>query len=126
MTATKTATNQMASLTVRYALAPFGAAAVGVVASTDATINIPLPKPTILMPASRIITVTGAKEAGDNWGAPQLQVEEWHDPLVLTDGTIRDNIRSYDRPLGSDIRIKTTVTGATAPTYAYSAVVMFQ
>jgi hypothetical protein len=118
--------NHTASLTVRYAWAPFGAAAVGVVAATDATMNIPLPKHTILAAGYRFITVTGALEAGDNWGAPQLTVEEWHDPLVLTDGTIRDNVRSYSRPLGSQVRIKTAVTGATDPTYAYSATVLFR
>lgn len=119
-------TNHTASLTVRYVWSPLGAPAVGVVAATDATINIPLPKPTILSAANRFITVTGALEAGDNWGAPQLSVEEWHDPLVLTDGTIRDNVRSYGRPLGSQVRIKTAVTGASAGTYAYSATVFFK
>ena len=119
-------TNHTASLTVRYAWSPFGAAAVGVVAATDATINIPFPKPTILTAGHRFVTTIGAKQAGDNWGAPQLFVEEWHDPLVLTDGTIRDNVRSYGRPLGSQARIKTAATGASAPTYAFSAPVFFK
>lgn len=81
---------------------------------------------TVLSAGYRMITVTDGIQAGDNWGVPQLLVEEWHDPLVLTDGTIRDNVKSYMRPLGSEIRIKTTVTGATAGTYAYSASVLFQ
>ena len=37
-----------------------------------------------------------------------------------TDGTLADNTK-LDIPLGIKIRIKTAVTGATAPTYAYQA-----
>ena len=110
-----------ASLTVQYSWAPVGAAAIGVVAVTDATVNVPLPSPSVLAPGDRFITVTGAIVAGDNWGAPQLSVEAWHDAAVSTDGAIADNVKSYNRPLGSQIRIKTAVTGATAPTYAFSA-----
>lgn len=86
-----------------------------------------IPIPSQLSSAGhRFVSITGNLQAGDNYGAPQLLVEEWHDPLVLTDGTIRDNVRSYNRPLGSQIRIKMTMTGASAPTVAYSATVLFQ
>ncbi len=37
-----------------------------------------------------------------------------------TDGTLADNTKN-DLPLGDRLRIKTAVTGATAPVYAYSA-----
>ncbi|NIO42633.1 MAG: hypothetical protein GTO41_22295, partial [Burkholderiales bacterium] len=39
-----------------------------------------------------------------------------------TDGAIADDTKRA-WPIGSQIRIKTTVTGASAPTYAYSAIV---
>ena len=42
-----------------------------------------------------------------------------------TDGTLADNTK-LDIPLGEAIRIKTAVTGATAPTYAYNAQVWFK
>lgn len=116
-----TGVDHTASLTVQYSWAPAGAAAIGVVAVTDATVNVPLPIPTVLWPGHKFVTVTGAIVAGDNWGAPQLSVESWHDHRVSTDVTIGDNLKSYNRPLGSQIRIKTAVTGATAPTYAFSA-----
>lgn len=38
----------------------------------------------------------------------------------ITDGTLADNTK-LDLPPGGQLRIKTGVTGATAPTYAYSA-----
>lgn len=41
-------------------------------------------------------------------------------PVLGTDGTLADDT-SADIPLGDRIRIKTAVTGATAPTYAYNA-----
>ena len=66
-------------------------------------------------------TVTGSIQAGDNYGAPQSSLEAWHDPSISTDAAIGDDLKSYDRPLGSQVRIRTVVTGATAPTYAYSA-----
>ena len=53
-------------------------------------------------------TVSSADKAADN-----------------TDGTINDNTKNA-YPVGGIIRIKTTVTGATAPTYAYSAVVFLR
>lgn len=42
-----------------------------------------------------------------------------------TDGTLADDTKLY-LPIGSQIRIKTAVTGASAPTYAYSATVLFR
>jgi hypothetical protein len=43
---------------------------------------------------------------------------------TATDGALADNTKVL-APLGTHIRIKTAVTGATAPTYAYSAVAYF-
>ncbi len=40
--------------------------------------------------------------------------------ITPTDGTLADDTK-LDLPLGDRIRIKTTVAGATAPTYAYNA-----
>lgn len=40
--------------------------------------------------------------------------------ITPTDGTLADNT-DVDIPLGEAVRIKTAVTGATAPTYAYNA-----
>ncbi len=89
---------------------------------TQAITERVIPMPSILLTAGHKISTTVVNlEAGDNWGAPQFKVVEWHDPTALTDGTIRDNVRSYDRPVGSKIRIKTTVTGSSAPTYAFAA-----
>lgn len=82
--------------------------------------------PKLVMAAGhRWRTVTGSIQAGDDYGAPQYLVEAWHDPTISTDGTIGDNLKSYVRPLGSQVRIRTAVAGATAPTYAYSAVGLF-
>jgi hypothetical protein len=50
-------------------------------------------------------------------GAIPAGVAQLDDP---TDGAIADDTNA-DYPVGSQLRIKTTVTGATAPTYAYSA-----
>jgi hypothetical protein len=111
---------QAASLTNKYNI---GAPVAAVI---DTAHFIALPIDTYLKGGDRIITVTDLLKAGDNWGAPQFRVEEWHDPDVLTDGTIRDNVKSYNRPLGTHVRIKTAVTGATAPVYAYSATVFFR
>jgi len=44
--------------------------------------------------------------------------------ITLTDGGIADNT-SQDVPLGAAVRIKTAVTGATPPTYAYEARIAF-
>ncbi len=78
--------------------------------------------PDVHLAAGAVIrTSTTLLEAGDNWGAPQYLVEAWHDPSISTDATIGDNLKSYDRPIGSAVRMRTTVTGATAPTYAFVA-----
>jgi len=81
---------------------------------------IPIPAKTTLAAGYRVRTVTSSIVAGDNWGAPQLKVEAWHDPAICTDATMGDHLKAY-RPLGSQIRLKTVVTGATAPTYDFSA-----
>jgi len=113
---------QAESLTNYYSIGPHG-----ITAAVAATVHwIPLPPGLVLSAGSRIQTSTALIEAGDNWGAPQLSVVEWHDPAVLTDGTIRDNVKSYERPLGTHVRIKTAVTGTSAPTYSYSATVFFK
>ncbi len=113
---------QAESLTHYYSIGPHGITA----AVADTVHWIPLPPGMVLSAGSRIQTSTALIEAGDNWGAPQLSVTEWHNPSVLTDATIRDNVKSYERPLGTHVRIKTAVTGASAPTYAYSATVFFK
>ena len=95
-------------------------------ASRNSTMNHITNFPVILSAGYIIETSTVLIKAGDNWGAPQLLVEAWHDPLAATDGSIGDNLKSYDRPLGSQIRIKTTVAGASAPTYAYNATAFFK
>lgn len=78
--------------------------------------------PDLVMAAGHVWrTVTGSMQATDNYGGPEYLVEDWHDPNISTDATMGDNLKSYRRPLGSQIRIRTTVTGATPPTYAYSA-----
>jgi hypothetical protein len=81
--------------------------------------------PIKMLSGYKALTSTQNLQAEDNWGAPQFTVEEWHDPVVLTTGgTIRDNVRSYQRPLGSHIRLKTSVdAGTSAPTYSFSATV---
>lgn len=111
---------QAASLTNTYSIAAHGITS----AAVDTVHWIPIPADTILLPGYRFQTSTDNLQSGDDWGAPQFVVEEWHDPAVLTDGTMRDNAKSYDRQLGTKLRIKTAVTGATAPTYAYTATVM--
>lgn len=40
--------------------------------------------------------------------------------ITSTDGTLTDNTKN-DLPLGDRLRIKTAITGATAPSYAYNA-----
>lgn len=67
---------QTASLTVGYTIAKFGAD-YGVI-STSAMVF--LPQEQILPGASRIRTATDNLQAADNWGAPQLLVEEWIEP----------------------------------------------
>jgi hypothetical protein len=65
--------NQAASLTRQYAAARGG---VRGAAATGTGILIAIPE--IVLPAAhRINTATTNRQAGDNWGAPQLLVEEW-------------------------------------------------
>lgn len=66
-------TAQAASLTRRYSFAR-GVQRGGPAAST--IINAPIPD-AILMGGYRIRSVTTNLQAGDNWGAPQLWVEQW-------------------------------------------------
>lgn len=86
---------------------------------------IPTPPGMLLMPGWKITTSTALIEAGDNWSAPQLTVEAWAMPDVSTDGTMGDHLKAY-RPMGSQIRIKVLITGATAPTYSFTARGIFQ
>lgn len=55
-------------------------------------------------------------------GAIPAGVAQLDDP---TDGAVADD-QNVDYPLGSQLRIKTAVAGATAPTYAYSAVAILR
>ena len=65
--------NQAASLTRQYTATPGG---VRGAAATGTGILIAIPN--LLLPAAhRIATSTTNRQAGDNWGAPQLLVEEW-------------------------------------------------
>lgn len=67
------AQNQAASLTRRYSFAR------GVqrgVSATATIINAPLPD-ALLLAGYRVRSVTTNLQAGDNWGAPRLWVEEW-------------------------------------------------
>ena len=83
--------------------------------------------PDVILAAGHVFqTVTGSIQAGDDYGAPQYEVEAWHDPRGATDGTMGDNLKSYNRPVGSQMRIRTAVAGATAPTYAYSAIMLLK
>lgn len=81
---------------------------------------IPTPPGMVLLAGWRFQTSTALIEAGDNWSAPQLTIEKWADPENSTDGTMGDNLKAY-RPMGSEIRIKVLITGASAPTYAFTA-----
>lgn len=64
---------QAASLTRNYNATPDGFAR----ATQDNEVYVPLPYDVVLLAGSRIRTVTTLLDAGDNWGAPQLHVEEW-------------------------------------------------
>lgn len=90
----------------------------------DFAINMSVPN-LLLDTNYQIKTVTDGLAAGDDWSSPRLNVLEWHDPRVLTDGTLRDWIRAYERPLGTQVRIKTVLTGATPATYDFTADVTF-
>lgn len=113
---------QIESLTRNYNAHGLG----GLIVPTGNEIDIGLPFNVMLTSGYILATETTLIKSLDNFGAPQLAVEAWHDPLVSTDATMGDNLKSYDRPIGSQIRIRTTVTGATAPTYAYSAAILLR
>jgi hypothetical protein len=67
--------NQAAGLTRQYSAFVSSAAA-----SLSGTVFLlPLPMGFVLGPGSRIRTVTATMQLGDNWGAPQILVEEWID-----------------------------------------------
>lgn len=67
---------QAASNTFRYSLSP--TLAKGDNSAGYITIGFP---PFLLLPAGYIIaTITANLQAGDNWGAPQMLVEEWIQP----------------------------------------------
>jgi hypothetical protein len=67
------ATTQIASLTRTYTAGAYG------VTLTTYTPEImwPLPPDLYLFQGWRIRTATDSRQVGDNWGAPQLLVEEW-------------------------------------------------
>ena len=108
-------TTQPVSVTETYVIGPVGMSR----ASVDGVHFIPLP-PGLLFAAGHEIKTLGI-DSGDDWAAPSWIVGAWHDPSISTDGSIGDNLKSYDRPLGSQIRIVTAVTGTTAPTYRFTA-----
>jgi hypothetical protein len=70
------ADTQTASLTRNYNLAPYQYAP----AAAAAEIYGPLPGDLVLRPGWRVRTATDNLAVGDNWGAPQLYVEEWQEP----------------------------------------------
>lgn len=66
--------NHTAGLTFQYNWAQgYGST----VAGASSNLGLSLPRDMRLMGGFRIRTVTAAIVAGDNWGAPQLLVEEW-------------------------------------------------
>jgi hypothetical protein len=65
--------NHAASLTRLYSFAPQHRI---VAVATDTTQTPPMPD-AILMGGARVRTITTNLQAGDNWSAPQLLVEEW-------------------------------------------------
>lgn len=69
-------TAQTASLTVIYS---FGAGLPSAATAGGVSVN-PLPEQLDLASGYRIRSLTAAIVAGDNWGAPQLLVEEWIGP----------------------------------------------
>lgn len=67
---------QAASLTVTYYWSLYGAVA-GAVATFTNTI---MPDGIVLMAGFRIKTATSLLDAGDDWGAPTYEIEEWIEP----------------------------------------------
>lgn len=113
---------QIVSLTRDYNAHGLG----GMIVPTGDQIDISLPSGIMLAAGYRLSTSTTDMESGDDFGAPQIQVEAWCDPSISTDGTLGDGLKCYDRPVGMQLRVKAIVTGATAPTYAYSASVLLR
>jgi hypothetical protein len=68
-----TTTGQAASLTRTYLMADYGY----LPTASGIYIFFNLPSGPYLLQGWRISTVTSSMVAGDNWGAPQLEVEEW-------------------------------------------------
>ncbi len=101
-----------ASLTEAYIIGPHA----GVVGDHW----IPTPPGMLMLAGWRMQTSTTLLKTTDNWSAPQLTVEAWADPENSTDGTMGDHLKAY-RPMGSQVRIKVLITGASAPTYAFTA-----
>ena len=64
---------QAASLTFPYSLAAIGQSGF----ASGNSIVIPMPPDVFMLPGWRVRSATGTIQAGDNWGAPQLWVEEW-------------------------------------------------
>lgn len=102
---------QAASTTETYVIGSVGMTR----ASVDGVHFIPLPDDLLYSAGHRIRT--SGIDAGDNWGAPRWIVEAWHDSSKSTDATMGPDLKSYDRPLGTKLRIITGVTGASAPAY---------
>lgn len=70
---TGSAFTHTASLTIGYASGTIGAQ----LEASGSTALCPLPVGHRLLAGHRIRTTTTALQAGDNWGAPQMLVEEW-------------------------------------------------
>jgi len=69
-------TGQLASTTHVYTFAPFGSSKI------TASSNEMIPFPSLTLPAGFVVeTLTTGLQAGDNFGAPRLLVEEWIDPI---------------------------------------------
>lgn len=65
--------NQVASTTVVYTASGHGQLG----STLNNVVLIPLPQPCMLFQGWRIRTITGAIAAGDNFGAPEINREEW-------------------------------------------------
>ena len=65
--------DHLATLTKRYTFANFGT----IQPPTQQTSRIGVLPPLILAAGSRISTNTANRQVGDNYGAPQILVEEW-------------------------------------------------
>jgi hypothetical protein len=113
--------DQTASQTVTYTGGNFG---VNQTVTDDAQM-IALPQPFFLIGGATLETETTNLQSGDQFQNVALFLERFHQDFIGTDGTLGDGLKSYGRPIGTHLRIKTAVTGATAPTYAYSAHVEF-